>query len=90
MNVDAVLIESDASGVTAEVAGTPSPAVFRPALTDLGVRARRAVMIGDDAGTGMGGARAPGRAAVLARAPVAPDRVLGSSADLPALPEGGA
>ena len=90
-----------ASGVTAEVVGKPSPAFFRLALTDLGVPARRAVMIGDDVGTDIGGARAAGLAGVLVRtgkfrpetlaqAPVAPDRVLDSIADLPALLEGGA
>jgi HAD superfamily hydrolase (TIGR01458 family) len=90
-----------AAGVTAEVVGKPSPAFFRLALADLGVPAERAVMVGDDVATDIGGARAAGLAAFLVRtgkfrpetlatAPVAPDRVLGSIADLPALLERGA
>ena len=89
-----------AAGVTAEVVGKPSPAFFRLALTDLGIPAGRAVMIGDDVETDVGGARAAGLAGVLvrtgkfrpealAKATVAPDRVLDSIADLPALLEGG-
>jgi HAD superfamily hydrolase (TIGR01458 family) len=85
-----------AAGVTAEVVGKPSPAFFRLALADLGVPAERAVMVGDDIATDIGGAQAAGLAAflvrtgkfrseVLAASPVAPDRVLGSIADLPAL-----
>lgn len=90
-----------AAGTTAEVVGKPSPAFFRLALADLGVSAGRAVMIGDDLETDIGGAHAAGLAAVLvrtgkfrpdtlAKAPVAPDRVLDSIADLPAMLEGGA
>ncbi len=85
-----------AAGVTAEVVGKPSPAFFRLALADLGVQAERAVMVGDDVATDIGGAKIAGLAAVLVRtgkfrpealaaSPVAPDRVLGSIADLPAL-----
>lgn len=87
-----------AAGVTAEVVGKPSPAFFRLALADLGVPAERAVMIGDDIATDIGGAVAAGLAAFLVRtgkfrpdalaaAPFAPDRVLDSIADLPALLE---
>ncbi|MEN6342599.1 MAG: TIGR01458 family HAD-type hydrolase [Methanospirillum sp.] len=90
-----------AAGMTAEVVGKPSSAFFRLALADLGVPAERAVMVGDDIATDVGGARAAGLRAVLVRtgkfrpealaaAPVAPDRVLGSIADLPALLEHGA
>ena len=89
-----------AAGVTAEVVGKPSPAFFRLALADLGVPADRAVMVGDDVATDIGGARAAGlaaflvrtgkfRAEALAAAPVAPDRVLDSIADLRALLERG-
>lgn len=84
------------AGVTAEVVGKPSPDFFRLALTDLGAPAARAVMVGDDVATDIGGARAAGMAAVLVRtgkfrdadlaaATAAPDRVIGSIADLPDL-----
>jgi HAD superfamily hydrolase (TIGR01458 family) len=90
-----------AAGVTAEVVGKPSPEFFRLALADLGVPAERAVMVGDDIATDIGGAKAAGLGAFLVRtgkfrpdalaaAPVVPDRVLGSIADLPALLERGA
>ncbi len=89
-----------AAKTTAEVVGKPSPAFFRLALTDLGVPAGRAGMIGDDVETDIGGARSAGLVAVLvrtgkfrpetlAKAPVAPDRVIDSIADLPALLERG-
>lgn len=90
-----------AAGVTAEVVGKPSPAFYRLALADLGVPAERAVMIGDDLESDIGGAQAAGltallvrtgkfRPGVLAASRVAPDRVLDSIADLPALLERGA
>lgn len=83
-----------AAGVTAEVVGKPSPAFFRLALDDLGVPAERAVMVGDDVATDIGGAKAAGlrgilvktgkfRPDTLAGAPVAPDIVIESIADLP-------
>ncbi len=89
-----------AAGVTAEVVGKPSPAFFRLALADLGVPAERAVMVGDDIATDIGGAQSAGLGALLVRtgkfrpdalaaASVVPDRVLGSIADLPALLERG-
>lgn len=89
-----------AAGVTAQVVGKPSPAFFRLALADLGVPAERAVMVGDDVATDIGGAQAAGLAAILVRtgkfrpdalaaSPAVPDRVLGSIADLPALLERG-
>lgn len=89
------------AGTTAEVVGKPSPALFRLALTDMEVPVGRAVIIGDDVETDIGGTRAASLAAVLvrtgkfrpetlAKAPVTPDRVLDSTADLPATPEHGA
>lgn len=85
-----------AAGVTAEVVGKPSPEFFRLALADLGFPAERVVMVGDDVWTDIGGARSAGlgaflvktgkfQAEALAAAPIAPDRVIGSIADLPSL-----
>jgi HAD superfamily hydrolase (TIGR01458 family) len=89
------------AGVTAEVVGKPSPAFFRLALADLGVSAGRAVMVGDDVATDIGGARGAGiagflvktgkfRPDALAAAEVVPIRVIDSIADLPAILESAA
>lgn len=49
-----------ATGRTAEVLGKPAPAFFNAALNDMGITARDAVMIGDDAESDIAGALAAG------------------------------
>ena len=56
-----------ASGREAEVMGKPSRAFFELALSDLGVDARRAAMIGDDVEADVGGALDAGLAGILVR-----------------------
>jgi len=85
-----------ATGVTAEVTGKPSEAFFRTVLEALDVSAAQAVMVGDDIENDVLAAQRLGIAGVLVRtgkfqavtgraSPVAPDFVLDSVADLPAL-----
>jgi HAD superfamily hydrolase (TIGR01458 family) len=84
-----------ASGVSPTLVGKPSSAFFAAALTQLGVAADRAVMVGDDIDADVGGAQAAGlcgvlvrtgkfRAGDLERSDAAPDAVLDSIAELPA------
>lgn len=75
------------AGATAEVVGKSSPALLRLALTDREVPAGRAVIIGDDVETDIGGARAAGLAAVLVRTGKFRPETL---AKAPATPECGA
>jgi HAD superfamily hydrolase (TIGR01458 family) len=56
-----------ATGREAEVVGKPSPAFFELALGDLGVRADRAAMVGDDVEADVGGAMDAGLAGILVR-----------------------
>jgi len=49
-----------ASGATAEVLGKPAPGFFAAALADMGVAARDAAMIGDDAEADVAGALSAG------------------------------
>jgi phospholysine phosphohistidine inorganic pyrophosphate phosphatase len=84
-----------ASGHGAEVAGKPSPAFFAAALGTLGLAADRSVaMVGDDLWSDVEGAQRAGlqgwlvrtgkfREEVLSAAPITPDRILGSVAELP-------
>lgn len=85
-----------AASTTAVLIGKPSEAFFTLALESLGVRAGEAAMIGDDVVTDTGGAMKAGMKGILVRtgkfsedtlrsAPVRPDAVIGSIADLPAL-----
>lgn len=85
-----------AAGVQAEVTGKPAAAFFATALASLGADASQAVMVGDDIETDVLGAQRQGLTSVLvktgkyreeaaARARGAPDHVIGSVADLPAL-----
>jgi HAD superfamily hydrolase (TIGR01458 family) len=85
-----------AAGIQAEVTGKPAAAFFATALAALGAGPSEAVMVGDDIETDILGAQRHGLATVLvktgkyreeavARAPGAPDHVIGSVADLPAL-----
>lgn len=84
-----------ASGVTPVVCGKPSPAYFAAALEGLGgVAPGRAAMVGDDVVNDVGGAQAAGLAGVLVRTGKfqpsdlergAPDAVVDSLADVPAL-----
>jgi HAD superfamily hydrolase (TIGR01458 family) len=82
-----------ASGVSPIVVGKPSAAFFSAALTELGVAADRAVMVGDDIEADVMGAQAAGmrgvlvrtgkfRTADLERSGAAPDAVLDSIAGL--------
>ena len=75
------------AGTTAEVVGKPSPALFRLALTDMEVPVGRAVIIGDDVETDIGGTRAASLAAVLVRTGKFRPETL---AKAPATPEHGA
>jgi ribonucleotide monophosphatase NagD (HAD superfamily) len=86
-----------AAGVRARVLGKPSPEFFRLALDAAGTAAERALVLGDDLDADVGGAHEVGLRAVLVRTgkgagpappegdPAAPDAVLDSLADLPAL-----
>lgn len=56
-----------ASGREAEVMGKPSRAFFELALSDLGVAAERAAMVGDDVEADVGGALDAGLAGILVR-----------------------
>jgi phospholysine phosphohistidine inorganic pyrophosphate phosphatase len=56
-----------ATGREAEVVGKPSPAFFELALSDLGVAASAAAMVGDDVEADVGGALEAGIRAVLVR-----------------------
>lgn len=85
-----------AAGVTAEVTGKPAAAFFTAALDALGVTPDQAVMVGDDVHSDVLAAQRLGVTGVLVRtgkfqaetvrsAPIAPDYVIDSIADLPAL-----
>ena len=50
-----VLCPKEADGVTSEVVGKPPTLFFQAALLDLGVEARNAAMIGDDAAQDISG-----------------------------------
>jgi len=56
-----------ATGREAEVVGKPSGAFFELALSELGVRADRAAMVGDDVEADVGGAMDAGLAGILVR-----------------------
>jgi HAD superfamily hydrolase (TIGR01458 family) len=85
----------EAADVTAAICGKPAPAYFASALTDVGVEPERAVMVGDDIVNDIRGAQAAGIRGVLVRTgkfrdadldtSPAPDAVIDSLADLPAL-----
>jgi len=85
-----------AAGITAEVVGKPAPAFFAAALAHLGASAAGAVMVGDDIENDVLAAQRQGLTGVLVKtgkylpralrdATGAPDHVLASFADLPAL-----
>lgn len=85
-----------AGGCEAVVVGKPAPAFFATALEDLGVPAGRALMVGDDVESDVGGAQRAGLRGVLVRtgkyredtvraSGIAPDHTIGSIAELPAL-----
>jgi HAD superfamily hydrolase (TIGR01458 family) len=89
----------EAAGVTATVCGKPAPAFFEAALGDLGVPATKVMMVGDDIVNDVLGAQAAGMTGVLVRTGKfrpsdldseggAPDHVIDSIADLPALLSG--
>lgn len=54
-----------ATGRQAYVVGKPAPAFFEEVLSDLGVPARRAAMVGDDIESDIGGALGAGLAGIL-------------------------
>ena len=86
-----------AAAVQARVLGKPSPDFFRLALDTAGAKPARTLVVGDDLAADMAGAQAVGLRAVLVRTgkgegssrpggeAAAPDAVLDSVADLPAL-----
>jgi HAD superfamily hydrolase (TIGR01458 family) len=86
----------EATGTNATICGKPAPAYFEAALEMLGVPPTHAAMVGDDVVNDVLGAQAVGMAGVLVRTgkfrPAdlerdegAPDHVIDSFADLPAL-----
>jgi HAD superfamily hydrolase (TIGR01458 family) len=86
----------EAAAVRADVVGKPAPAFFQAALGLVGVAAGEALMVGDDVTSDVLGAQAAGLTGVLVRtgkfredtlaaADGAPDHVLDSVVDLPAL-----
>jgi HAD superfamily hydrolase (TIGR01458 family) len=85
-----------ATGRAAHVVGKPSPDFFRLALASLPADARPVAVVGDDVETDIAGAQAAGLLGVLVRtgkyrpdvvqaSGIAPDAVLASAAELPAL-----
>ncbi len=56
-----------ATGKTARVVGKPSALFFGDALTDMGVTAAEAIMVGDDVVSDVGGAQECGVRGVLVR-----------------------
>jgi len=85
-----------ATGREAEVVGKPSDAFFQLALSDLGVGADRAAMVGDDVEADVGGAMDAGLAGILVRtgkyredlvreSGIEPTATVDSIADLPEL-----
>jgi ribonucleotide monophosphatase NagD (HAD superfamily) len=56
-----------ATGRQAYVVGKPAPAFFGEVLSDLGVDARQAAMVGDDIESDIGGALRAGLAGILVR-----------------------
>jgi HAD superfamily hydrolase (TIGR01458 family) len=85
-----------ATGREAEVVGKPSDAFFQLALSDLGVGADRAAMVGDDVEADVGGAMDAGLAGILVRtgkyredlvreSGIEPTATVDSIADLPQL-----
>jgi HAD superfamily hydrolase (TIGR01458 family) len=56
-----------ATGREAEVMGKPSPAFFELALSELGISADHAAMVGDDVEADVGGAMEAGLAGILVR-----------------------
>jgi HAD superfamily hydrolase (TIGR01458 family) len=85
-----------ATGREAEVVGKPSDAFFQLALSDLGVGADRAAMVGDDVEADVGGAMDAGLAGILVRtgkyredlvreSGIEPTATVDSVADLPEL-----
>jgi HAD superfamily hydrolase (TIGR01458 family) len=87
-----------AAGARVTVVGKPAPAFLAAALTDLGVEARRATMVGDDIHADVLGAQASGISGVLVRTGKfrpsdlegnerEPDHVLDDIGQLPALLE---
>ena len=85
-----------ASGLTATVVGKPEAAFFLQAVADLGVAPERTAMVGDDVNNDVLAAQACGLHGILVRtgkyraeavtvAPRAPDAVVDSIADVPAL-----
>jgi len=82
-----------AAGVTAAVAGKPSPAFYQAAVHGLGVPPERVVMVGDDLWSDVEGAQRAGlqgwlvrtgkfRDDVLRDSGIVPDRILASVADV--------
>jgi len=89
----------EAAGVKATVCGKPAPAYFEAALEMLGMPAPRAAMVGDDVVNDVLASQAVGMVGVLVRtgkfrpgdlerSEGAPNHVIGSLADLPALLQG--
>src|SRR4051794_40255400 len=85
-----------ATGREAEVMGKPSPAFFELALSELGVTAGHAAMVGDDVEADVGGAMDAGLAGILVRtgkyreeqvreSGIEPTATVDSIADVPAL-----
>ena len=85
-----------ASGSEAVVVGKPAPAFFQLALSELGVEAERAAMVGDDVEADVGGAIEAGLAGVLVRtgkfredlvrkSGIAPTATVDSIAEVPSL-----
>jgi len=80
--------------VRATICGKPSPEFFRSALSELGVPAERAAMVGDDIVNDVLGAQAVGMIGVLVRTGKfrdgdltkgEPNHVVDSIADLPSV-----
>ncbi|MGS0683622.1 HAD-IIA family hydrolase [Nakamurella sp. GG22] len=85
-----------AAGIEITVVGKPAEAFYASALSDMGIEAARAVMVGDDIGSDVVGAQDCGITGVLVRTGKfresdlngdkgRPDHVIDSIADLPAL-----
>lgn len=73
------------TGITAKVVGKPSEDFFRLAVEDMGIRPERAVMVGDDINSDIGGAQFAGLAGILVKTGKYREELVGVSAIKPQL-----
>lgn len=74
-----------ATGTTAKVVGKPSEDFFRLAVEDMGIRPERAVMVGDDINSDIGGAQFAGLSGILVKTGKYREEIVSRSAIQPQL-----